>query len=107
MFPLAAGTGLRAGALYALNISDIDFERRVIMVWRSAFDGAYQSPKTKNSRRKVANGEALATMTKIHVSGRTDGLVFPCKNGGPLGNSNVLSDVLHPNAFAIIGSANL
>jgi integrase len=96
LFALAAGTGLRAGELYALSISDIDFERRFITVWRSAFDGVYQSPKTKNSRRKVAIGEALATMIKTHLSGRTDGLVFPCRNGGPLRNSNVLADVLHP-----------
>lgn len=96
LFALAAGTGLRAGELYALSISDIDFERKIITVWRSAFDGAYQSPKTKNSRRKVAIGEALATMIKTHLSGRTDGLVFPCRNGGPLRNSNVLADVLHP-----------
>jgi hypothetical protein len=74
----------------------IDFERRIITVWRSAFDGAYQSPKTKNSRRKVAIGEALATMIKTHLSDRTEGLVFPCRNGGPLRNSNVLADVLHP-----------
>jgi integrase len=96
LFALAAGTGLRAGELYALSISDFDFERKIITVWRSAFDGAYQSPKTKNSRRKVAIGEALATMIKTHLAGRTDGLVFPCRNGGPLRNSNVLADVLHP-----------
>jgi integrase len=35
-------------------------------------------------------------MIKTHLSGRTEGLVFPCRNGGPLRNSNVLADVLHP-----------
>jgi integrase len=96
LFALAAGTGLRAGELYALNVSDVDLERKIITVWRSAFDGAYQTPKTKNSRRKVAIGEALAALIRNYLAGRTDGLMFSCRNGGPLRNSNVLSDVLHP-----------
>ena len=96
MFALAAGTGLRAGELYALSISDVDLERKVITVWRSAFDGAFQTTKTKNSRRKVAIGDALATLIKNYLAGRTDGLMFPCRNGGPFRNNNVLADVLHP-----------
>jgi integrase len=96
MFALAAGTGLRAGELYALGVSDVDLERKVITVWRSAFDGAFQTTKTKNSRRKVAIGDALATLIKNYLAGRTDGLMFPTRNGKPFRNNNVLADVLHP-----------
>jgi integrase len=96
LFALAAGTGLRAGELYALSVSDVDLERKVITVWRSAFDGAFQTTKTKNSRRKVAIGDALATLIKNYLAGRTDGLMFPTRNGKPFRNNNVLADVLHP-----------
>ena len=81
LFALAAGTGLRAGELYALSISDIDFERKIITVWRSAFDGAFQTTKTKNSRRKVAIGDALAALIRNYLAGRTDGLMFPTRMG--------------------------
>jgi integrase len=96
LFALASGTGLRAGELYALSVSDVDLERKTITVWRSAFNGAYQTPKTRNSRRKVAIGEALAALIKTSLAGRTTGLMFAWRNGGPLRNSNVLADVLHP-----------
>jgi len=80
LFAVAAGTGLRAGEHYALSVSDVDLERRVITVWRSAFDGAYQTPKTKNSRRRVAIGESLAALIRNYLAGRTEGLMFPCRN---------------------------
>jgi integrase len=47
LFAVAAGTGLRAGELYALSVSDVDLERKTIKVWRSAFDGEYQTPKNQ------------------------------------------------------------
>jgi len=48
MFALAAGTGLRAGELYLLNASEIDLvERRIVSVWRSSFDGEFQTTKNE------------------------------------------------------------
>ncbi len=55
---------------------------------------SFRRRKTKNSRRNVAIDESLAVLLRNYLSGRTDGLLFPCRNGRPPRNSNVLS-VLH------------
>jgi integrase len=96
LFATAAGTGMRAGELYGLQISDLDLERKVIHVRRSAWEGELQSPKTKNSRRAVAIGDSLTALLKSYIGDRNEGLVFPTREGKPLRNSNVLKHVLHP-----------
>lgn len=100
LFATAAGTGMRAGELYGLQVDDIDFSRNVIHVRRSAWEGELQSPKTRNARRAISITKSLANMLKGHLDGRTTGLVFPCRayNGiqRPLRNSNVLKWGLHP-----------
>jgi integrase len=51
MFALAWATGLRAGELLALNVADLDFERRTIYVSKSSDDATREirQPKTRNS----------------------------------------------------------
>jgi integrase len=61
-FTLAAMTGMRAGELLGLQITDLDFERRLIQVWRSAWYGKAQSPKTARSVRTVPMPESRETI---------------------------------------------
>ena len=100
LFATAAGTGMRAGELYGLQVEDIDFSRNVIHVRRSAWEGELQSPKTRNARRAISVTRSLANMLKDHLDGRTTGLLFPCRaykgRQRPLRNSNVLKWGLHP-----------
>src|ERR1700675_3690857 len=79
LFATAAGTGMRAGELYGLQVDDIDFFRNVIHVRRSAWEGELQSPKTRNARRAISITKSLGNMLKGHLDGRTTGLIFPCR----------------------------
>ena len=60
MFAIAAMTGLRAGEVVALQQGDLDFERHVIHVRRSAWYGRVQTVKSKASSASVSMSEALA-----------------------------------------------
>jgi Phage integrase family len=79
LFATAAGTGMRAGELYGLQVEDADFSRNVIHVRRSAWEGELQSPKTRNARRAISITKSLADMLKDHLDGRTTGLLFPSR----------------------------
>src|SRR5690348_861157 len=60
MFAIAGMAGLRAGEILALQREDLDFERGLIHVQRSAWYGRVQSVKTKTSRAPVAMPQVLA-----------------------------------------------
>ncbi len=51
VFATAAGTGMRVGELFGLRIADVDLTKGIIHVRRSVFEGAEQSPKTRNGVR--------------------------------------------------------
>jgi len=55
LYALASETGMRAGELYGLELTDIDWIRSRIHVRRSVFDGETQSPKSKNAYRVRSN----------------------------------------------------
>ena len=52
-YGLAAETGLRAGELCGLTVDDLDLERRLLQVQRSAWRGKIGDPKTNDSIRVV------------------------------------------------------
>ena len=96
LFATAAETGARAGELYALEVPDIDFARNIIHVRRSVWEGQKQSTKSLNANRAIDVQPELIAILRDYLSGRTQGLVFPSKNGRPLRNNNVLRRHLHP-----------
>jgi len=96
LYTLAAETGMRAGELYGLYVEDIDFERHVVHVRRSMWNGQEQSPKTHNSRRSVDIQPYVSEMLKQHLAGRESGLVFLSRRKTPLRNATVLNKHLHP-----------
>lgn len=63
-------TGLRRGEALGLQWSDIDFENRIISIWRSVVKGddkiLIKNPKTKNSIREVPIPKHVIPILKNH-----------------------------------------
>ena len=99
MFAIAAMTGLRAGEVLALQRNDLDFERGLIHVRRSAWYGRVQSVKTKTSRAPVAMPAVLAEMLRQHLAKWTvhaQGLLFATRKGTPHSANKVVQRKLWP-----------
>jgi integrase len=85
-YGLLAETGLRVGELCGLRIDDLDFERRLLVVRRSAWRGKLGAPKTKKSTRAVELSPQAIDQLKLHLHSwrpNPDRLVFASRNGTP------------------------
>jgi integrase len=98
MVLVAVLTGLRRGELFALRWRSVDFERRLIAVRESVYDGQFNAPKTKSSVRTIPMGEALReTLLRLREKGgAADSLVFASRKGTALRPENILKRVIHP-----------
>lgn len=99
MFAIAAMTGLRAGELLALQRGDLDFERGLIHVRRSAWYGKVQSVKTKTSCAPVAMPDVLAGMLRDYLAtwkANPEGFLFLNRNGRPYAANKVVEYGLWP-----------
>ena len=67
MFAVAAMTGLRAGEILGLMLEDIDFERKVLHIRRSAYCGHIQTVKSKSSRAPLPMPDALAEILRQYL----------------------------------------
>jgi integrase len=67
MASTGAMTGMRAGELFGLRITDIDFERRLILVQRSLWHGKLQSVKSAMSVRALPLPNALTHHLKNYL----------------------------------------
>ena len=92
-------TGLRAGELWALRWSDIDWNALQINVSQSLWRGQIQTPKSRSSFRKVDIPEQLAQELKkwrlISPQNKLD-LVFCTRNGTPVCHDNVVKRFFGP-----------
>lgn len=98
MVLVAVLTGLRRGELFALRWGAVDFDRKVIQVRESVFEGHFNAPKSRSSVRTIPMGEALQEIF-LHLGGKNaaaDALVFASRKGTPLRSENVLKRVIHP-----------
>ncbi|MGB7497353.1 MAG: site-specific integrase [Candidatus Acidiferrum sp.] len=101
LFALAAGTGARAGELFALRVeADVNLNEQTITIRRSVFEGEENTSKSdtgdKDRTRTVPIDPSVATELKKHLKGRRSGYLFETRNGTPLRLSNVLEDKLQP-----------
>jgi integrase len=96
LFATAAGTGMRAGELFGLEVQDVDLNAGIIHVRRSVWEGSKQSPKTKNAYRKVGIDANLVKLLAGHIGDRKQGYLFPTSNGTPLCLGNVVERQLWP-----------
>ena len=86
-------TGLRAGELWALRWSDIDWNALQINIRQSLWRGLFQPPKSKSSFRKVDIPEQLAFELKewrLSSPPNDQDLVFPNTKGKPAYHDNVV-----------------
>lgn len=99
MFAIAAMTGLRAGEVMGLQRADLDLDRRVIHVERSAWYGHVQTVKSKASRAPVAMAEALATILREYLAtwkANPQGFLFVNRNGRPYAANKIVEYGLWP-----------
>jgi len=104
MVRLIAATGLRIGELLALRWSALDLEGGALTVRESVFEGKFQPPKTRKALRTIPLGRHAVRALTLHrarVSRRADtDLVFGNRNGDPMRESKLLTNVLQPAAEA-------
>jgi integrase len=99
---LAAVTGLRAGELLGLTVTDIDFDRLMICPRKQADDRTrvLRELKTKKSRTAVPITQETATALRNYLKLRwrpnAQGLLFPNRSGRPGKRANVVKFGLHP-----------
>ena len=94
-FWLAAETGLRAGELIALRVSDVDVESLSIEVSKAIWNGSEHNPKTEAGFRSICISAKLGNQLKKYLDGRTEGFLFQTSAGKPWDASNVLERKLN------------
>lgn len=102
MFTLAAMTGLRAGELLGLTVTDVDFDRLMICPRKQADDRTRElrELKTKRSRTPVPITEETAKVIRAyfasHWKQNSQGLLFPNRKGRPRKRAHVVKFGLWP-----------
>jgi len=102
MARLIALTGLRIGELLAVRWQCLDLEIGTLSVRESVYEGKFQSPKTRKSRRTIPLGPQSILWLREHRLRATriaaDDLLFGNRSGKPLRESKLLRNVLQPAA---------
>ena len=95
---LLALTGLRIGEMLAVRWRDVDFESGCIRVRQAVYEGRFDDPKTRSSRRTVPLGVLGMEILKGRKPEVCDpeSLVFAARNGSPLCRRNLLKRQLKP-----------
>ena len=97
LYVLAVTTGMRQGELLGLLWSDLDLPGRTVRVRRALVTGygqAYESPKTRRSRRSIALTEKAASALGQHCE-RQRGAGLPVEGDAPV-FTNTVGKPLHP-----------
>lgn len=91
---------MRGGELCGLGVFDVDLESRIIKLWRSAWRGSLQTPKTNNAIRHFPISPNLAEHVRQYLKSdwksNPEGLLFCTRTGKPLDNHNVVTWQLKP-----------
>jgi integrase len=95
---LLALTGLRIGELLALRWRDVDLEIGCVRVRQTVYEGRFDDPKTRLSRRTVPLGNrGVEILTQRRPSPvDPEALVFASGNDTPLNRRNLLNRHLKP-----------
>ncbi len=96
LYALLAGTGLRVGEAFGLEVRHLSSNCQTISVEQACWEREIQTPKTKNAYRRVDVCSALASLLKTFIGKRQAGLLFTNRNGKPLSQTNVVRRSLHP-----------
>jgi integrase len=96
LYALLAGTGLRVGEAFGLEVRHLSADCRTFTVEQSCWGKSIQTPKTKSAYRQIDICTELAKLLKQFIGDRQSGLVFTNGAGGPLSQTNVIRRSLHP-----------
>jgi integrase len=95
-FRLAGYSGMRCSELAGLRYEDINFDRGIVEVRRSATYGIEAQTKTPAGRRTVYVDTITLQMIREHLAGRRAGLLFQTKLGTHLKATDINRHVLKP-----------
>jgi integrase len=101
---LDAVTEMRASELFALQWSDVDFERRLLFIRWTYYRGEFGLPKNENSDRFIPLSPGLVAGLQHHrqrVQHISIDLVFPSARGKPYEPNNLVKRALHPTLNAL------
>jgi integrase len=96
---LALETGMRAGELCGLRVSDFDFDRGLVNVGQSVWRGKFQSPKSENAMRCFTLSRGLLVQVAAYLKQwrpNETGLVFITRNGTPWDANLLVKRKLYP-----------
>jgi integrase len=96
---LFSETGVRSGELCGLSIDDIDFNRGMLFVRRSVWQGKLQMPKTKKAfRHCLLSSDLLEHLQQFLNSWKANEhrLLFASRNGTPVDSDNIRKRHLYP-----------
>ncbi len=95
---LLSFTGLRICELLALRWCDVDLDAGFIRVRQTVYEGHFDDPKSKRSRRTVPLGTQSAEILQARKpqTCAPEALVFAARNGSPLCRRNLLNRQLKP-----------
>jgi type II secretory pathway predicted ATPase ExeA len=96
LYALLAGSGLRIGEAFGLEIKHLSTYCRTITIGQAAWGKTIQTPKTKSAYRQVDVSSDLAKLIKQFVGDRQSGLLFANRSGKLLSQTNVLRRSLRP-----------
>lgn len=99
LFYIVTLTALRAGEVLGLKWSDIDLERKIIKVSRSAWCGIIDTAKSEASETALPIPELLAhvlTAYRLEWKPNPDGFLFVTRNNRPPSSNNVVQRRLWP-----------
>jgi integrase len=102
-FPLSGAfltcvlTGMRAGELWGLHWSEVDWDARQIFVRQSLWRGQFQDPKSTYSVRKIDIPDLLLQELRKWKSVSPESpLVFPSPEGKPSSHNNAVKRFFNP-----------
>jgi integrase len=99
MFWLLAMTGMRAGEMLGLQWGDVDFEKSLLNIRRSAWYGRVQTTKNKNSEAIIPLPGVLADTLRTfreQWKSNPDGFLFVTRNRRPPSSNKVVEYGLWP-----------
>jgi integrase len=99
LLKLAVFSGARAGELYGLKWTDVDWFNNQIQIQRTFNTGKWYKPKTKSSNRKIDLGPAMIAELKkwkLACPPNKFNLIFPNSVGNPMTHDNVVKRQFRP-----------
>jgi integrase len=100
---LLAATGMRVGELLALRWRNADLDGGLIFVREAVYEGRFDTPKSKRSKRAVPLGPKCTAVLKVLRPSPVDpdALVFSSTEGTVLDRHNLLNRYLRPACVAL------